>query len=374
MLEGTRCTRRVEPTSIGPAELIDIEKIRRDEFPITRSGIYLDHATLGPLPNRHVSAVNELMSLMSTQGLRDLFRLSAEGVDQVRNKAAALLGCDAKHICFVRNTGHGVGLVAQGLEWHAGPLARTVADATAMLAAVWGHDPDDPGSSVRQIAVGPNDLTGEIRGLRIGVPRDFWEPACEPAIRTRFEAALVRLEELGARVTEAPLGLTLLQVMAVGYVITLREAAAYQLPSLRSHREGLGREFGLAMRAGLLVSDRAYRAALRARARITRQVDKLLEDHDVLAMPTVGVLADPLPAGPRPLSRRITENPAPQYTWLANLHGGPAVSVPCGLAPEGLPVGLQLMGRSYDDATVLRAAHAYEQAAGWGQMRSNLWP
>jgi Asp-tRNA(Asn)/Glu-tRNA(Gln) amidotransferase A subunit family amidase len=105
-----------------------------------------------------------------------------------------------------------------------------------------------------------------------------------------------------------------------------------------------------------------------------RLVDELLVDHDVLAMPTVGVLADPLPAGPRALSRRITENPSPQYTWLANVHGGPAVSVPCGPAPEGLPVGLQLMGRSYDDATVLRAAHAYEQAAGWGHMHPDLWP
>jgi aspartyl-tRNA(Asn)/glutamyl-tRNA(Gln) amidotransferase subunit A len=243
-----------------------------------------------------------------------------------------------------------------------------------MFAAVCGHDPDDPGSSDRQIAVGPKDLAGGIRGLRIGVPRDFWEPACDPGIRARFEAALVRMEEMGAYVTEAPLGLTLVQVMAVGYVITLPEAAAYHLPSLRSHPEGFGRELGLAMRAGLMVPESAYRAALSARARIARQVDKLLVGHDVLAMPTVGVLADPLPAGPRPLSRRITENPAPQYTWLANVHGGPAVSVPCGLAPEGLPVGLQLMGRSYDDATVLRAAHAYEQAAGWGQMRSNLWP
>jgi aspartyl-tRNA(Asn)/glutamyl-tRNA(Gln) amidotransferase subunit A len=257
---------------------------------------------------------------------------------------------------------------------HAGPLGRTVADAAALFAGVCGHDPGDPGSSVRQISVGPKELTDGIRGLRIGVPRDFWEPSCEPAIRARFEAALARLEEMGARVADAPLGLTLLQVMAVGYVITLAEAAAYQLPNLRNRPEGLGREFGLAMRAGLLVPDRAYRAALRARARIARQVDRLLEDHDVIAMPTVGVLADPLPLGPRPLSRRITENPAPQYTWLANIHGGPAVSVPCGLAPEGLPVGLQLMGRSYDDATVLRVAHAYERAAGWGQMRSDLWP
>ena len=257
---------------------------------------------------------------------------------------------------------------------HAGPIARTVADATAMFAAVCGHDPDDPGSSTRQIGIGSKDLTGGIGGLRIGVLRDFWEPTCEPAIRASFEAALVSLEEMGAHVTEAPLGLTLLQVMAVGYVITLTEAAAYQLPNLRSHPDELGREFGLAMRAGLLVPDRAYDAALKARARMVQKVDTLLGDYDVLAMPTVGVLADPLPAGPRPLSRRITVNPAPQYTWLANVHGGPAVSVPCGLAPEGLPVGLQLMGQSYEDATVLRAAHTYEQAAGWGRMRSELFP
>jgi selenocysteine lyase/cysteine desulfurase len=100
--------------------LIDIEKVRRAEFPVTRKGIYLDNATLGPLPNRHVRAVNDFMELMSTQGLRDLFRISAEGVDQVRNKAAALLLCDPRHICFVRNTSQGVSLVAEGLEWRAG--------------------------------------------------------------------------------------------------------------------------------------------------------------------------------------------------------------------------------------------------------------
>lgn len=257
---------------------------------------------------------------------------------------------------------------------HAGPLARSVLDATVLFAAVSGHDRNDPRSSVRQIALAPKDLTEGVRGLRIGVPRDFWEPTCEPAVRERFESAIVRLREMGARVTEGRLGLTLLQVMAVGYVITLTEAAAYQLPNLRNHPDGLGREFGLAMRAGLLVPKSAYRAALQARARIVRRVDRLLAGHDLLAMPTIGVLADPLPAGPRPLSRRITENPAPQYTWLANLHGGPAVSVPCGPATPGLPVGLQLMGRSYDDATVLRAAHAYEQVAGWGQMHPDLWP
>ncbi|TMD79968.1 MAG: Asp-tRNA(Asn)/Glu-tRNA(Gln) amidotransferase subunit GatA, partial [Chloroflexi bacterium] len=88
----------------------------------------------------------------------------------------------------------------------------------------------------------------------------------------------------------------------------------------------------------------------------------------------VGAFADPLPPGPRPLTKRISEQPTPQYTWLANLYGGPAVSVPCGFTSEGLPVGLQLMGRPHDDATVLGAAHAYEQAARWRDMHPPRWP
>ena len=84
-------------------------------------------------------------------------------------------------------------------------------------------------------------------------------------------------------------------------------------------------------------------------------------------MPTVGVLADPLPEGPRPLGMRINRKPAPIYTWLVNLFGGPAVSVPCGFSAEGLPMGVQFIGRTGDDARVLAAAAGYEAASGWGR-------
>ncbi len=221
---------------------------------------------------------------------------------------------------------------------HAGPLARTVADAAALAEAVRGHDPSDPGSGVRD------------------------------------EGALARLTELGADVVDVSLGVSLLQVMAIGYLITLAEAAAYHLPNLRAARLEYGREFGLALRSGLLVPAHSYVHALKARTRIARRVAALLETHEVLAMPTVGAIADALPPGPRPLARRITEQPVPQYTWLANLTGGPAVSVPCGFAGPGLPVGLQLVGRGFDDATVLRAAGAYEKAAGWRDMHPQLRP
>jgi aspartyl-tRNA(Asn)/glutamyl-tRNA(Gln) amidotransferase subunit A len=237
---------------------------------------------------------------------------------------------------------------------HAGPIARTVVDAAAL------------GSM-------PFEREGGVRGLRVGVPRDFWD-AGDPQVREHVGAAIKSLADLGAVVEEVSLGVSVVQVMAAGYLITLSEAAAFHLATLRSGRSGYGHEIGLVLRAGLLVPGHSYVHAQKARAAISRRMAKVFESHDVLAMPTVGAFADPLPAGPRPLTKRISEQPTPQYTWLANLYGGPAVSVPCGFVTEGLPVGLQLMGRPHDDATVLRAAHAYEQSARWRDMHPPLWP
>lgn len=255
---------------------------------------------------------------------------------------------------------------------HAGPLARTVADAAALFAAVAGHDPEDAGSLSEPLE--PGDLEPDVRGLRVGVPRDFWEPTCDPAVRERVDAALQVLSGLGAEVHEVELGLDVLAVMAVGYLVTLPEAAAYHLDVLRRRPGGYGHEFGLVLRAGLLQPAVAYVDAQNARSRIRGAVAAALREHDVLAMPTLGALPDPLPPGPRPLPKRISLSPTPQYTWLANAYGGPAVSVPCGLAGEGLPVGLQLAGLPRRDWTVLRAAHAYEQASGWRGLHPPAWP
>lgn len=226
---------------------------------------------------------------------------------------------------------------------HAGSLGRTVAD----VAALAFMPPPE----------------GDVHGLRIGVPRDFWHDG-DPHVNERVEAAVELMRGLGAQVDDVSLGFNVVQVMAAGYLITLPEAAAYHLATLRSGRPGYGHEFGLVLRSGLLVPSPSYVQALKARARIANLVAEALKSYDVLAMPTVGAVADPLPAGPRPLTKRISEQPTPQYTWLANVYGGPAVSVPCGLTEERLPVGFQLMGRPHDDATVLRAARIYETARG----------
>lgn len=236
---------------------------------------------------------------------------------------------------------------------HAGPLARTVADVAAMA------------------GIGLDQAKRER--LRVGVPPDLWAGA--PAVvRDRVDAAIAVLRDQGGLVEDVSSGLDIAQVMATGYLITLAEAAAFHLATLRSGRPGYGHEFGLVLRSGVLVPGYSYVHALRARSRISHRVLELLKVHDVLAMPTVGAVADALPAGPRPLHRRISETPTPQYTWLANLYGGPAVSLPCGFSDEGLPVGLQLIGKPGEDATVLHAALLYEQASPWHDMHPPLFP
>ena len=100
--------------------MIDVEAIRREEFPITRRGVYLDNATFGPPPARHVRAVTAFLERMSAEGLDDLFAIGDEGVDSVRAKAAALLNAHPSNVFFVRSTSHGVGVVAEGLSWREG--------------------------------------------------------------------------------------------------------------------------------------------------------------------------------------------------------------------------------------------------------------
>ena len=239
------------------------------------------------------------------------------------------------------------------LAWsldHAGPLARSVEDAALMFEA----------AASRRL-----QLAGGIEGLRVGAPRGFWAATCDAQVAAAVEAAIAELGAAGARLVEVDLGFAMEDVIATGYLITMSEAAAHHRRALREHGPQFGREFRLVLKTGNLIPATAYVDAKRARATIAARVAGAFEACDVLVMPTVGGLADPIPAGPRSLGLRINVRPAPVYTWLANLFGGPAVSVPCGFSAEGLPIGLQLLGRPGDDARVLRTAAAYEAATAW---------
>ena len=237
----------------------------------------------------------------------------------------------------------GVIPLARSLD-HAGPLARSVADAALMV------EPE-------------LELRPGMAGVRLGAARSFWAETCDPQIAAAVEAALRRCGKLGARVADVELGLAPADAIATGYLITLAEAAAYHG---RGEPRPYGREFGLALKAGHMLPASAYVSAQRARRCVAAKMDRAFAECELVVMPTVGMLADPLPAGPKPLGMRISKQPAPVYTWLVNLFGGPAVSVPCGFSAEGLPIGLQVIGRPGDDRRVLEVAAAYEAATGWG--------
>jgi aspartyl-tRNA(Asn)/glutamyl-tRNA(Gln) amidotransferase subunit A len=251
------------------------------------------------------------------------------------------------------------------LAWsldHAGPLARSVGDAALLFDAVRGPDAADPGSAARQPEIHLDALSGSAAGLRIAVPRDFWAPSCDAEVAAATDAALAALEAGGASVTEVRLGLTVEDVIATGYLVTLAEAATYHLPDLRAHSDRYGREFRLLMKTGATLPASAYLAAQRARTTVAARVRSALGEHDLLAMPTLGALTDAITRQPRPIWQRIKEAPAPVYTWLANLYGGPAISIPAGFSSDGRPVGFQLMGRPYDDQAVLAGGAAAEAA------------
>ena len=262
------------------------------------------------------------------------------------------------------------------LSWsldHAGPMARTVGDARLLLDAVRGPDPGDPGSASTPSA--PTLERQEVTGIRVGVPRGFWEPGCNAEVAAAFERSLALLASLGAEVREVDLGVSLKQAVATGYLVALAEAATLHASDVRRRAGLYGREFRQLMRAGMLIPASAYINAQRARAEIARRVARVFDGSDglggdvlgcdVMAMPTLGALPDRIPEQPRRIDLRISTAPAPAYTWLANLYGGPAISIPAGFSTGGLPIGLQLLGRSFEDSLVLALAEAHEAAAGF---------
>jgi aspartyl-tRNA(Asn)/glutamyl-tRNA(Gln) amidotransferase subunit A len=254
-----------------------------------------------------------------------------------------------------------------------GPITRTVEDAALMLSIIAGPDAGDP--QMRQRA--PDDVVTRLRdgigGLRIGVVRELTLGAdTDDEVRAAVLEAVEALKTLGAKVEEVSLPLVPL-AGAVFMALADSEGAGLHQPWLRS-RPG---DYDVATRrrlfAASLLPAAAYHQAARARALITREILTALDRVDLLLAPTQPRPAPPIASG----QTRVTSKADAaarfftrrSYTTPFNLSATPAISLPCGFTATGLPIGLQLAGRRYDDATVLRAAWAYEQATPWHRRR-----
>jgi aspartyl-tRNA(Asn)/glutamyl-tRNA(Gln) amidotransferase subunit A len=273
---------------------------------------------------------------------------------------AALCGIAGIKPTYGRVSRHGVIPLSWTLD-HAGPMARCVADCALLLQAIAGYDPKDPASTDVPVPDYSANLDLGIHGLRVGVPRDwFYEgDGTDPEVLTAFDEAVGVLESLGARVV--PLhAKPFIAARAVLMPIMIAEAYAYHEQTLKVRPLDLGREVRNRAREGAFLSAADYINAQRARTVIATQMQEILAEVDVVASPTASQPAEKF--GEQDPEKRYR---VPSYTPVYNLTGLPAMSIPCGFTSAGLPIGLQLAGRAFDEAMVLRVASAYESATTW---------
>jgi aspartyl-tRNA(Asn)/glutamyl-tRNA(Gln) amidotransferase subunit A len=250
------------------------------------------------------------------------------------------------------------------LSWtldHVGPMARTVADVALLLQTIAGYDPADPTSARVPIPDYTVSLSGSARGIRIGVPMTFIEsrPGLDPDVLEGFRNALKVLQELGAEVREVILpGAEYVEAVLVP--ILLSEAIAYHQTWLRTRRHEYRRGFLSRVLPGLFYTGADYVQAQRGRSLLCREVENLMATVDLTATPTVRETAPTFEE-----HAAYTSLVSGGFAGLFNVTGQPSISVPCGFDHDGLPIGLMLSGRPFDEVTVLRAADAYQRATEW---------
>jgi aspartyl-tRNA(Asn)/glutamyl-tRNA(Gln) amidotransferase subunit A len=259
------------------------------------------------------------------------------------------------------------------LSWsldHPGPMTRTVEDTAITMNVIAGHDPRDVASAKVDIPDYTSALTGDVKGLRIGIVKEYFEAPLDPQVRKAVMDAISLLESMGAEVKEVSYPM-FNQSQAISSTVLMAEATAYHRDLLEKDGHQLYEPVRQRLEAGLFISAAEYLRAQQARSIFDQQGRRLLDEVDLLAGPTEPItapeiLASKVMAGEQEVG---VVGALTQYTRPYNINGFPAISVPCGFSDDGMPIGLQLAGRPFDELTVLRAAHAYEQANDWHTRR-----
>jgi aspartyl-tRNA(Asn)/glutamyl-tRNA(Gln) amidotransferase subunit A len=252
------------------------------------------------------------------------------------------------------------------LSWsldHTGPLARTVTDAALMLQGCAGYDPLDPASAKVPVPDFTAKLGQDIKGLRIGLLRSLYEDDCDPKLLGPYNEAVKKFEELGARLVDLP-SISLTQMQAIEWPGLFADCAAIHVNNVRHAGDKYNPHAKLYVAYGLLVSGAQYLMGAQARAQVRDDLIGALEtDVDVLMLPTSGFQVNTIQEtspGPSIVSKSFSV-----YTPIFNFTGLPAIQVPCGFDTDGLPVGFQIAGLPFDEATICQVGHAYEQATDW---------
>lgn len=258
------------------------------------------------------------------------------------------------------------------LSWsldHVGPLTRTVQDVALVLSATAGHDPRDPASVSGPM---PDRFPGgDLRGLKVGVPRNYYFDRVTPEVEESVRGAIERLAELGTELVDVEIPMAR-YIQAVQWGLMVPEATAYHERSLRATPDLYAADVRILLEAGELTSAGDYLRAQRARTMMRDAWARMFDSIDVLAAPTVPMTAAEAGQETVEWADGTTEAVSDGYVRLcapANITGVPALTLPVGHDHAGLPIGMQLMARPFRDATVLRVGRAYEESvAGAGRL------
>jgi aspartyl-tRNA(Asn)/glutamyl-tRNA(Gln) amidotransferase subunit A len=305
---------------------------------------------------------------------------------------AAFCGVVGLKPTYGRVSRYGLLAFASSLD-QIGPITRTVRDAALALSVIAGSDPADSTSSSDDVPDYLPALTGEVRGVRVGVPRAFVSEGVDDEVRGAFDAALDVLRDAGATLVDVELPHAKYAI-PVYYLVCTAEASSnlarydgvkygYRSPAAReaglkamysrTRDEGFGAEVKRRIMLGTYVLsagyyDAFYLKALQVRTLLRRDYDRAFERVDVVAMPTSPV--PPFRLGEKmndPLQMYLNDI----FTVSANLAGLPGISVPCGFAGN-LPIGFQIIGRMFDEASILRVADAHERATKWHEREPGM--
>jgi len=303
---------------------------------------------------------------------------------------ASLCGCVGLKPTYGRVSRFGLVAYASSLD-QIGPLTKDTRDAATMLKIIGGHDMRDSTSVPREVPDYIEALDGDIKNLKIGLPKEYQMAGLDPEVKSSVDAAVLRIEELGAEVREISLPHTEYAIAAY-YIIATAEASANlarfdgvrygqrfgSADPIEMNRDTRGAGFGEEVKRRIILGtyvlssgyyDAYYIRAQKVRTLIREDFLKAFEEVDIIASPTSPTAAFKI--GEKvddPLQMYLSDI----YTISANLASICGISIPCGFTSGNLPIGLQLLGRPFGEEQLLSVAHAYEQATDWHTRRPTV--
>lgn len=377
---------------LNAAGLVPLGKTNLDEFAMgsstENSGLFV---TRNPWDRTKVPGGSSGGSAAAVASLSAPLSLGSDTGGSIR-QPAAFCGLVGIKPTYGRVSRYGLVAFGSSLD-QIGPFARNVTDAAMLLSLIAGGDERDSTSVPRPVPDYRAALTGDIQGLRIGVPKEYFEAGLDPQVRASVMTAIGILRGLGAVIDEVSLPSTE-YALAAYYIVAPAEAssnlarydgvrfgfrpegkfAGHEEMFLATRSQGFGAEVKQRIMVGTYALsagyyDAYYAKAQKVRTLIARDFERVFADFDAIITPTVPTTAFGIGEKSNdPLAMKLSDI----CTIPANMAGIPALSQCCGFDPSGLPIGMQLMGPAFGEETLLKIAHAYESATDWHTRTAQL--